>query len=163
KMVQIVVGYAAGGGFDAYARLVAPRLATELGASVVVQNKPGAAGLNALMGLTLTPGDGLQMLLLDGEAALLNEVVEPTGRYNMKRVRVVGRISFEPRTLVAKKGSPLATLKGFVDARRQLFFGAGDRVDAFAAPASILCAALSLQCKLVLGFRGAPDISLAIN
>jgi tripartite-type tricarboxylate transporter receptor subunit TctC len=163
KLVQVVVGYAAGGGFDAYARLVTPRLSSELGATVVVQNKPGAAGLNALMGLTREPGDGTQMLLLDGEAALLNEVVDPAGRYNLKKVTVLGRISFETRTLVVKKGSPLQTLKGMTEAKRTLYFGAGDRIDAFGAPASILCAALNLQCKLVLGFRGAPDIALAIN
>ncbi len=40
--VRLIVGYAAGGPVDAAARLIAPVLGKELGANVVVENKPGA-------------------------------------------------------------------------------------------------------------------------
>lgn len=42
--IQIVVPYAAGGNLDVTTRLIAPFLGEELGASVIVQNKPGAGG-----------------------------------------------------------------------------------------------------------------------
>jgi tripartite-type tricarboxylate transporter receptor subunit TctC len=43
--VRLVVGYAAGGPVDSAARQFAPVLARELGRSVLVDNRPGAAGL----------------------------------------------------------------------------------------------------------------------
>jgi tripartite-type tricarboxylate transporter receptor subunit TctC len=48
KTVRMVVGYGAGGGFDLYARMIAPYLAKNLGAQVVVENQPGAGGITAL-------------------------------------------------------------------------------------------------------------------
>ena len=43
KPIRVLVGFAAGGGTDIQARIVTPRLAEALGASIVVENKPGAS------------------------------------------------------------------------------------------------------------------------
>src|SRR5262249_28757712 len=48
KTVRMIVGSGAGGGYDAFSRLIAPYLAKTLGATVVVENQPGAGGLVAL-------------------------------------------------------------------------------------------------------------------
>lgn len=44
KAITIVVPYTAGGGTDTFARAIGQQLATSLGVSVVVENKPGASG-----------------------------------------------------------------------------------------------------------------------
>jgi tripartite-type tricarboxylate transporter receptor subunit TctC len=45
KPIRMIVGYAAGGGTDAAARGIAPRLSEVLGQPVVVENRPGANGV----------------------------------------------------------------------------------------------------------------------
>src|SRR5260370_37297595 len=49
KQIQIYVGYGAGGGYDAYARLIARHLGRHIPGEprVVVQNMPGAGSLRA--------------------------------------------------------------------------------------------------------------------
>ena len=57
KTVRFVVGFGPGGGYDAYARMLAPYLSKTLGATVIVENRPGAGGLLALNGLYIAPPD----------------------------------------------------------------------------------------------------------
>src|SRR5829696_9469301 len=61
KTVRIVVGSAVGGGYDIYSRLIAPYLARVLGATVIVENQPGAGGLISLNRLYTTTPDGLKL------------------------------------------------------------------------------------------------------
>ena len=45
RTIKIIVPYAAGGGTDLVARLVAQRLQEGLGQTVIVENRPGASGM----------------------------------------------------------------------------------------------------------------------
>ena len=48
ETVRIYVGFSPGGGYDAYARMLAPLFEKKTGATVVVENRPGGGGLTAL-------------------------------------------------------------------------------------------------------------------
>jgi tripartite-type tricarboxylate transporter receptor subunit TctC len=58
KTVRILVGFPAGGGTDAIARVLAEKLKDELGTSVVVENRPGAGGQIAAQALKSAAPDG---------------------------------------------------------------------------------------------------------
>ena len=60
---KIIVGFPAGGSFDAIARLLADKLKTELNRPVVVDNKTGAGGRIAVDALKASPADGSVMML----------------------------------------------------------------------------------------------------
>ena len=63
KPITIVVSYPAGGDTDALARLLAEKLATRLGQTVLVDNKPGASGTigNAFVAKSAPDGHTLLM------------------------------------------------------------------------------------------------------
>ena len=59
KTVKFIVGYAPGGGYDSYARMLQPYLAKAIGATVIVENQPGAGSLMALNKLYASEPTGL--------------------------------------------------------------------------------------------------------
>src|SRR3954471_23947515 len=62
KLVTIVVPYAPGGGHDAMARLLAERLTSRLGQTVIVENKAGANGMIGAEFVARATPDGYTVL-----------------------------------------------------------------------------------------------------
>ena len=163
QTVRIVVGYSAGAGYDAYARMLAPQFESRLQTTVIVENLPGAAGLNALNTLVSETPTGLRMMLLNGEGALLAQLIEQPGlRFDVSRLRILGRVSYENRVLLASSKSPFSKIEAFVKPTATLFFGASGRIDGMGDMASILCHALAIPCRIVMGYKGSADVTLAV-
>jgi tripartite-type tricarboxylate transporter receptor subunit TctC len=69
KPIRLLVGYNAGGGVDALARMLSARLPTVLGQQVVVENRAGATGMIAADLVARSAPDGYTILM--GESGLL--------------------------------------------------------------------------------------------
>lgn len=63
KQLRVIVGFAAGGGGDIVARVLAQELTRSDGLSVLVDNKPGAGGNLATREMLRAPADGHTILL----------------------------------------------------------------------------------------------------
>ena len=97
KPIRMLVGYGAGGGVDAMARMLAVRLSTLLGQQVVVENRAGASGSIAADFVSKSPADGYTLLM--GESALL---IAP---------HLQSRVSFDPlKSLTPVAGTFIAPL-----------------------------------------------------
>lgn len=80
KPVRLLVGFPAGGGTDAIARILAEHLKDELGTTVIVENKPGAGGQLAAQSLKSAPADGSTLFLShDHTISILPQVVKIPG------------------------------------------------------------------------------------
>jgi tripartite-type tricarboxylate transporter receptor subunit TctC len=65
KPLHMLVGYSAGGGADALARIVAQKMGAELGQQVLVDNRPGAGGNIAADTLAKAAPDGHTIMFAD--------------------------------------------------------------------------------------------------
>ncbi|MFM7303552.1 MAG: Bug family tripartite tricarboxylate transporter substrate binding protein, partial [Alphaproteobacteria bacterium] len=63
RPIRLLVGFAAGGSTDVFARAIAPRLQALLGQPVVIENRPGAGGNIATEATARSAPDGYTLLL----------------------------------------------------------------------------------------------------
>jgi tripartite-type tricarboxylate transporter receptor subunit TctC len=63
RPIKILVGFAAGGGTDVAARILAQKLTENLGQSVLVENRPGASGMIAADAVAKAPPDGTTLMV----------------------------------------------------------------------------------------------------
>ncbi len=76
KPIRLIVGYSAGGGVDAVARLLSARLPAVLGQQVLVENRTGATGLIAADLVAKAPPDGYTLMMGDS-ALLIAKLLQP--------------------------------------------------------------------------------------
>jgi len=94
KTVRIVVGFGVGGGFDLYARMLAPHLGKALQATVIVENQPGAGSMLAVNRLYRAPPDGLLVMMAHGGANTLQQLLGLQGvAYDLTKVGHLGVIN----------------------------------------------------------------------
>ena len=111
--VQIVVSYAAGGGTDRQARLLAAPLEKILGKPVTVQNMPGGGGQVAVAALLREAPDGYTILAGNQPDINLSVVLEKAP-YKLEDLQVILVDQVDPRILLVRKGSPIKTFDDFV-------------------------------------------------
>ena len=63
RVIRIVVPFAPGGGTDVVARTLAQELAKDLGASIIIENKPGAGTILGTQMVATSPPDGYTLLM----------------------------------------------------------------------------------------------------
>ena len=71
RPITLVAPFAAGGGVDAVARILAEKLTGKLGQNVVVENRPGAGGLVGIDSVARAAPDGHTILMMDIAAVLI--------------------------------------------------------------------------------------------
>jgi tripartite-type tricarboxylate transporter receptor subunit TctC len=85
KPIRFVVGYAAGGGNDIFARLVGDKVREFLGQPVVIENKPGGGGRLAGEYVMGQPADGYTVLVGAAGMMALVPVIYPRTSYHPTR------------------------------------------------------------------------------
>jgi tripartite-type tricarboxylate transporter receptor subunit TctC len=106
KPLTLVVSYPPGGGADAMARLIAPKLSETLGQPVVVENKPGASGQIAASNVAKAPADGYT-LLLDASSFSVNPALYPKISYDSEKAfRAIGVLALFPNVLLVNAQFP---------------------------------------------------------
>lgn len=109
RPIRLLVGYSAGGGVDAAARLLAAQLAGLLGQQVVVENRTGATGLIAAETLAASPADGHHLMLADSALLIARQLQPKAGLDPLANFRPVCGAFIAPLMIVATNGLPAST------------------------------------------------------
>jgi tripartite-type tricarboxylate transporter receptor subunit TctC len=104
KPIRIVVGYPPGGSGDFTTRLIADELGKELGATIIVENKPGAGGSIASEFVARAAPDGYTLLNQGNHA--INKNLYKTLGYDDKDFAPVCRVALGTTILVVSNNSP---------------------------------------------------------
>ena len=117
KQILLVVPYAAGGTGDIVGRMVADKLTTALGQSVVVENRAGATGAIGTRSVVSAPPDGHTLLVgQTGEIAITPNWGKGTGYHPDKDLAPVALATVVPLALVAPASSGHKTVGDLVAA-----------------------------------------------
>ena len=164
KVVKFIVSVGVGGGYDAYARMIAPHLAKALDATVIVENLPGAGGILALNQQMIAPSDGMRFTIINGTPAILAQILEQENlRYDLTKVDHLGIIAAEPWVWLLGAHMPFKTPAEAVASGTKIRWGGTGPTGGPSDGGAITCEALKLNCQIVLGFRGSAEIALAVQ
>jgi len=120
KPISLVVPQAAGGTNDIVARMVAPAFGEAIGASVVVENRPGAGGNIGTQGVARAAKDGYTLLLTINSAQAINPALYKNPGFDPINDFVpLYYIGATPYVLVTPPGSPYKTLADVVAAAKK--------------------------------------------
>ena len=116
RPITLVVPYAAGGGNDVMARVVAEKMSVRLGQQIVVENRPGAGGSNATRQVARSAPDGYTLVL--GGTGTLG--VNPTLYNNVgydprKDFAPVGLIGTSALIVLVHPGLPAHSIRELID------------------------------------------------
>ena len=115
KPIKLFVGFPPGGGVDFTARLIAPHLADALGQQVVIENKPGAAGVIALSELTRAAPDGYTLAVANiGPMVLAPNMMAKKPYEPLRDFTPIGQIVSTYFLAVVPRDLPVDSLKSFI-------------------------------------------------
>jgi tripartite-type tricarboxylate transporter receptor subunit TctC len=115
RPIRIVIGFAAGGGNDIFARLVGQKLSDLLGKPVVVENRPGAGGRLAAEYVAHQPADGYTLLVGASGAMSIAAAIYPDLSYQPTQTFTpLAMIASFPLFMVIAADHPAKTLKDVV-------------------------------------------------
>ena len=115
KPIKIVVGFAPGGFTDVLARLLGQKLTERLGQSVIVENKPGAAGTLGADQVAKARPDGYTLLLAHSNSNSVAPALYPKLPYDvLKDFTPIIPVANTPLLLTVNEKVPAKDVKEFV-------------------------------------------------
>lgn len=130
RPITLVVPFPPGGSVDIMARQYSEPLSSVLGVPIVVENRPGAGGSVASLGVARAKPDGYTLVVSSQSSHLANPLTQPKVGYDpikdFENIAILGR---QPNALVVHSSLPIKSFKEFLDYARKnpgkLNYGSG--------------------------------------
>lgn len=161
KTVTYIVATKPGGGYDTYARLIAPHLQKQLpGSTVIVKNVPGAGQIIGANEVYNAKPDGLTIGTLN-KGLIMSQIAGMEGiKFDMTKFTWLGDASTEPRALVVGVKTPFKSMEDLKKAREVKLASAGIGTTSH-SESLMLSKIFGFNAKVIAGYGG-QDADLAM-
>ena len=165
KTIRVIVGGSAGGGYDAYTRVLSRHMGKHIpgNPTFVVDNMPGAGSIiSANYTYKVARPDGLTLCHFIG-GIILQQVLGKAGiEFDGRKFIYLGAPAQDTTSVGVTKSSGITSMDQWLAAKSPVKFGGigpGTATDDFP---KIIRATLGLPIQLVTGYKGTADIRLAV-
>jgi tripartite-type tricarboxylate transporter receptor subunit TctC len=115
KPVKIVVGFAPGGPADVMARLIGQRMASILGQSVVIDNRPGAGGTIGARAVAESDADGYTLLLGNTSTLVIGPLIYKNVNYDpVKGFAPIALLGTTSNLLIVNPALPVQSVRELI-------------------------------------------------
>jgi tripartite-type tricarboxylate transporter receptor subunit TctC len=166
KSIRIIVGLAAGGGYDVYARVIARHIGKHIPGqpSVSVENMTGAGSLLSANHLyNVAKPDGLTMGHFIGGLFLHQLLGKPGIAFNAPNFEFIGTPMQDNFVLGIAKTTGITDVDKWIASKQVVKFGGIASGTGSDDVPNILKATIGLPLQLVTGYKGTSEIRLAFN
>lgn len=119
RPITIVVGYAAGGGVDSVARIVAEKLPALVGQPVVVENRPGVGAVVGASYVAKAKPDGYTLIMGAPGPMIFNHALGGKMPYGPNDFAPISFVSNSPLVLLVNAGSPIRNVQDLIAYSKQ--------------------------------------------
>lgn len=153
--VTYIVATNAGGGYDAYARHIAPYMQANLTAdNIVVRNVPGAGHIVGANTLWRSKPDGLTIGTFTSGLVYGQLIGNEAQRFDLREFDWIGKAASEPRAIIVAENCPIKTFEDLANAAEPVKFAAPGIGSASYSDTMLLADALDLNVDIIAGFDG---------
>jgi len=115
RPIRFVVPFPAGGPSDFISRVLTEKMATLLGAPIVIENRPGAGGMTGIASVAKANPDGYTIAIAPSSQLAMNiNLRESMPFHPIKDLALLTQIVSVPEILVVNETVPVKTLADFV-------------------------------------------------
>jgi tripartite-type tricarboxylate transporter receptor subunit TctC len=166
KTIRLVVGYAPGGGYDFYARVIARHMGKHIQGNphLIVENMPGAGSLASANHLyKLAKADGLTIGHFNGSLFQLQAMGQKEIEFESTRFEYVGSVARVEIACGFAKASGIDNVEKWMASKVPPRMGATAPGTGGHDVSRILNATLGLPIQLVLGYKSTGDMRVAVE
>jgi tripartite-type tricarboxylate transporter receptor subunit TctC len=164
KTITILIGYAAGGTYDATARLIARHMAQHIPGrpTILPQNMPGSGGIKTILHLySVAPRDGTMLGMLSRSYSIEPTFSPQTAKYDPRKLIPIGSTSQEVSVGVVWHTRGINSLDQLQT--QEITTGATGVTDDTGRFPILLRNLTGAKIKVVTGYPGGNDVTMAME
>lgn len=166
KVIRIIVGVSAGGGYDAYARTLSRHMGKYIpgNPAIIVENMPGAGSLVSANYLyKAVKPDGLNIGHFAGSLFINQLMGQPGIEFDAMKFEFIGAAVTEEIAFAFTKASGITSIEKWMASKTPVKVGGQGVGTPNDNSVRVVRAALGLPIQLVSGYKGSADIRLAVE